>query len=47
VNYIKNDPVDFTNGATHYHTTEVAPYWSKNKEPCLKVGKTLFFNNID
>ncbi len=47
VDYVKNDPVDFTNGATHYHTTGVAPYWSKNKEPCLKVGKTLFFNNID
>jgi N-acetylmuramoyl-L-alanine amidase len=39
--------VDFTNGATHYHTKTVSPSWSKDKQPVLVIGAHRFFNNID
>jgi spore germination cell wall hydrolase CwlJ-like protein len=33
--------------ATHYHTTGVAPDWSRGKTPCAVIGDHLFFRDID
>ncbi len=41
------DDDDITNGATHYHTYNILPYWAKGKEPCAKIGNHWFYNNID
>ena len=38
---------DITNGATHYHTKNIMPYWAKGKQPCATIGNHLFYNNID
>lgn len=38
---------DVTDGATFYYSGNVIPYWAANKNPCLTIGKTLFFNNIN
>lgn len=46
---------DITNGATHYHTPQVKPYWTaisvggKNKkaEITLKLGNHIFLKNVD
>ena len=38
---------DITNGATHYHTTGVAPRWSVGKTPCATFGTHVFFKDID
>lgn len=38
---------DPTEGATHYHTPAVSPFWSRGKEPCAVIGGHLFFNDID
>jgi spore germination cell wall hydrolase CwlJ-like protein len=37
---------DPTHGSTHYHTTAVAPPWSRGKEPVVQFGTHQFFNNI-
>ncbi len=34
---------DITNGATHYHTLDITPYWAKGKQPCAKIGCHLFY----
>ncbi len=34
---------DPTNGATHYHTSKVKPFWSKRQEPVYVIGNTLFY----
>lgn len=38
---------DSTCGATHYHTKNVFPNWSKAKIPCAEIGSHLFYNNIE
>lgn len=38
---------DFTNGATHYCTKNIEPYWAKDKTPCFEWGNHKFYNNID
>lgn len=37
---------DNTNGATHYHTKSIMPYWVKKNKPCAKIGNHLFYKNI-
>ncbi len=37
---------DVTRGATHYHTTDVAPSWSRELTPCFRVGRHIFYNNV-
>jgi len=35
---------DITNGANHYHTSDVSPPpWSKGKDPVCVLGKHLFY----
>lgn len=34
---------DITGGATHYHTLDVSPYWSKDKQPTVIIGHHIFF----
>lgn len=34
---------DPTNGATHYHTTAIMPYWARARTPCATIGKHLFY----
>ena len=33
----------FTNGATHYHTSEVEPYWSNHFEKTTVIGDHIFY----
>lgn len=44
---LKGDVADITNGATHYHTKQIKPSWSKGKMPCAEIGNHLFYKNID
>lgn len=37
---------DFTNGATHYHRTDIMPYWAQGMAPCYNDGHHVFYNNI-
>ena len=37
---------DITSGSTHYHTTAVAPNWSKNVAATTQIGTHKFYNNI-
>jgi spore germination cell wall hydrolase CwlJ-like protein len=35
---------DITNGADHYHTSAVSPYWSSGKTPIAQIGSHEFYN---
>ena len=35
---------DITNGATHYHSRDVQPYWAKGKAPCARINKHIFYS---
>lgn len=35
--------VDFTGGATHYHTKKVKPYWAKALDKIGSVGAHIFY----
>ena len=37
---------DLTSGATHYHTSGIAPDWSEGKAPTIRIGDHLFYNNV-
>ncbi|MET4731497.1 N-acetylmuramoyl-L-alanine amidase [Thalassospira sp. MBR-102] len=37
---------DMTQGATHYHTHAVDPYWARGQVPVAEIGGHLFFKNI-
>jgi N-acetylmuramoyl-L-alanine amidase len=37
---------DPTSGSCHYHTTGVAPPWSRGRRPVAHIGSHLFFNDI-
>lgn len=39
--------LDPTKGATHYHATWTSPFWAQGKEPCVRIGGHLFYNDID
>ena len=34
---------DVTNGATHYHSVSVQPYWSKSMKVTAKIGNHIFY----
>ena len=38
---------DPTNGATHYHTKSISPYWAMGKNTCAEIGNHLFYNDVD
>lgn len=46
---VRNELADFTFGADHFYAVSMPsrPRWARNKEPCYRLGKHLFFNNID
>lgn len=37
---------DNTNGATHYHTKSIMPYWVKDNKPCADIDNHLFYKGI-
>jgi N-acetylmuramoyl-L-alanine amidase len=42
---VEKDP---TNGATHYYADYIdPPKWAEGKKPTVKIGRHLFFSNID
>jgi N-acetylmuramoyl-L-alanine amidase len=45
VYYGKHKPT--LNGALHYHATYVEPSWSKGEVPVARIGKHLFYNNVN
>ena len=34
---------DITEGATHYHTKSINPYWAKGEVPVASIGSHLFY----
>ena len=38
---------DVTKGATHYHTDNVNPPWSRGRPACAEIGRHLFYNDIE
>lgn len=40
------EEVDITNGATHYRSTKIKPYWARGKKPCCQIGNHIFYNNV-
>lgn len=38
---------DATKGATHYHTKNVNPPWSRGRPACVEIGHHLFYNDIE
>ncbi|MFN4276124.1 MAG: cell wall hydrolase [Ferrovibrio sp.] len=37
---------DYTFGATHYHTVDIAPNWARGHTPCAVIGRHAFYNDI-
>lgn len=35
---------DITEGATHYHTRSIMPYWAKGEKACTTIGRHIFYN---
>lgn len=38
---------DLTNGATHYHTKAIKPFWAKGHRPCAQIGSHLFYHMLE
>lgn len=38
---------DITMGATHYHTRDIAPYWARGNDPCVTIGRHIFYRIIE
>ena len=38
-----NNSIDVVNGATHYHTTKVNPYWADSLKIVKQVGDHIFY----
>ncbi len=36
-----------TGGATHYHSVDVHPRWAAGKTPHARIGRHLFYADID
>ena len=43
---LAGDLPDTTGGATHYHTTAVAPSWAAGHEPSARIGNHVFYNSV-
>lgn len=37
---------DSTNGATHYHAAQVAPYWARGETPVAVIGRHVFYRIV-
>jgi N-acetylmuramoyl-L-alanine amidase len=37
---------DITEGATHYHTKDIEPFWIEGREPCTIIENHVFYNDI-
>lgn len=35
--------VDIADGANHYHTKAVSPYWARDKTPVIEIGNHVFY----
>ena len=44
---IRGDLEDPTDGATHYHTMGVLPPWTRGRSPSAKIGRHLFYNDVE
>lgn len=40
---IEYKPTDFTQGATHYHTTKIKPRWASSMQYVRRVGRHVFY----
>jgi len=38
---------DNTNGATHYHTKAISPYWAVDQVPTIIIGDHIFYNIME
>lgn len=38
-------PIDGTNGATHYHTTQVKPMWRTSLKYVKRIGRHVFYRD--
>lgn len=38
---------NLTKGARHYHSEEVSPRWAKGKRASARIGRHIFYNNIN
>jgi len=43
---VAGDLPDQTEGATHYHTHAVDPFWARGHVPCAEIGNHLFYRDI-
>ncbi|MCC9623924.1 cell wall hydrolase [Thalassospira sp. MA62] len=43
---LAGDVMDRTDGATHYHTYAVDPYWARGHVPTAEIGNHLFYKDI-
>lgn len=43
---VAGDLADQTDGATHYHTHAVDPYWARGHVPVAEIGGHLFYRDI-
>ena len=43
VKLLENRPMDFTEGATHYHSDKVNPYWAKSLEKVTRIDNHIFY----
>jgi N-acetylmuramoyl-L-alanine amidase len=40
---LKGHLIDYTGGATHFHTTAINPYWTSNKVYLTTIGNHVFY----
>jgi len=45
VRLLENRPMDFTEGATHYHNNKVNPYWADSLERVTRIDDHIFYRN--
>jgi spore germination cell wall hydrolase CwlJ-like protein len=43
VNMIEQDSMDITEGATHYHSDKVHPYWADSLQRMTKIDNHIFY----
>ncbi|MBS8274846.1 cell wall hydrolase [Thalassospira tepidiphila] len=43
---VAGELADHTEGATHYHTHAVDPFWARGHVPVAEIGNHLFYKNI-
>lgn len=42
---LEHRPIDGTNGATHYHTTQVRPVWRTSLKYVKRIGRHVFYRD--